>query len=54
MSTGHANQQVFTAQAVAAMSSQHVAQLLQSKSATIVTLQHQLDWFKRQLFGKGC
>lgn len=52
MSTGPANQQVFTAQAVALMSSQHVAQLLQTKSATIVTLQHQLDWFKRQLFGK--
>jgi len=34
------------------MSPQHVAQLLQSKAATIVTLQHQLDWFKRQLFGK--
>jgi len=52
MSTGHANQQVFTAQAVAAMSPQHVAQLLQSKASTIATLQHQLDWFKRQLFGK--
>ncbi len=45
-------QQVFTEQAVASMSPQHVAQLLQSKAATIATLQHQLDWFKRQLFGK--
>ena len=58
MSTASAHQQVFTAvftaQAVASMSPQHVAQLLQSKSATIATLQHQLDWFKRQLFGKGC
>ena len=54
MSTGNANPQVFTAQAVASMSPQHVAQLLQSKAATIATLQHQLDWFKRQLFGKGC
>ena len=52
MSTASAHQQVFTAQAVALMSPQHVAQLLQSKSATIATLQHQLDWFKRQLFGK--
>ena len=51
MSTPNA-QQVFTAQAVASMSPQHVAQLLQSKAATIATLQHQLDWFKRQLFGK--
>ena len=47
-------QQVFTEQAVASMSPQHVAQLLQSKAATIATLQHQFDWFKRQLFGKGC
>ena len=47
-------QQVFTEQAVALMSPQHVAQLLQSKAATIATLQHQLDGFKRQLFGKGC
>ena len=34
------------------MSLQHVAQMLQSKSATIATLEHQLEWFKRQLFGK--
>ena len=34
------------------MSPQHLAQLLQSKTATIATLEHQLDWFKRQLFGK--
>ena len=46
-------QQVFTEQAVALMSPQHVAQLLQSKAATIAALQHQLDGFKRQLFGKG-
>ena len=52
MSTANV-QEVFTAQAVASMSPQHVAQLLQSKAATIVTLQHQLDWFKRQLFGKS-
>jgi transposase len=52
MSTATAHQQVFTAEAVAAMLPQHVAQLLQSKAATIATLQHQLDWFKRQLFGK--
>ena len=55
MATGNA-QQVFTAQftahAVASMSPQVVAQLLQSKTQTIVTLQHQLDWYKRQLFGK--
>ena len=52
MATGNANTQVFTAQAVATMSPQHVAQLLQSKVATIATLEHQLDWFRRQLFGK--
>ena len=51
MSTASA-QQVYTAEAVATMSAQHVAQMLQSKAATIATLQHQLDWFKRQLFGK--
>jgi len=34
------------------MSAQHIAQLLQSKTQTIATLQHQLDWFRRQLFGK--
>ena len=51
MSTANA-QQVFTAQAVASMSPQHVAQLLQSKAATIATLEHRLAWFERQLFGK--
>jgi transposase len=52
MSTAKAHQQVFTAESVASMSLQHVAQMLQSKSATIATLEHQLEWFKRQLFGK--
>lgn len=51
MSTANA-QQVFTAQAVASMSPQHVAQLLQSKAATIATLEHRIAWFERQLFGK--
>lgn len=51
MSTANA-QQVFTAQAVASMSAQHVAQLLQSKAATIATLEHRIAWFERQLFGK--
>ena len=52
MSTARAHQQVFTAESVASMSSQLIAQMLQSKTATIVTLEHQLEWFKRQLFGK--
>lgn len=52
MSTASAHQQIYTAQAVAAMSAQQVAQLLQSNAVTISTLQHQLDWFKRQLFGQ--
>ena len=34
------------------MSLQHIAQMLQSKAATIAMLEHQLEWFKRQLFGK--
>lgn len=51
MSTANA-QQVFTAQAVASMSPQHVVQLLQSKAATIATLEHRIAWFERQLFGK--
>jgi transposase len=52
MSTPGTFPQDFTAQAVASMSAQHIAQLLQSKTQTIATLEHQLDWFKRQLFGK--
>jgi len=52
MSTAGASPQIFTAQAVASMSAQHIAQLLQSKTQTIATLEHQLDWFRRQLFGK--
>jgi transposase len=52
MSTARAHQQVFTAESVALMSLQHIAQMLQSKSATIATLEHQVEWFKRQLFGK--
>jgi transposase len=34
------------------MSPQHIAQVLQLKTAAIASLEHQLDWFKRQLFGK--
>jgi transposase len=52
MSAPQAHQQAFTAESVAAMSPQHIAQVLQSKTQTIAALQHQLDWFKRQLFGK--
>jgi transposase len=52
MSTANAHPEVFTAEAVGAMSPQHIAQLLKSKTSTIAMLQHQLDWFKRQLFGK--
>lgn len=52
MSTPCAHQQVFTAESVAAMSPQHIAQVLQLKTAAIASLEHQLDWFKRQLFGK--
>lgn len=47
----HAAPEVFTAQAVASMSAQHIAQLLQAKAQTIADLQRQVDWFRRQLFG---
>lgn len=36
---------------VAALSPVQVADLLRFQATTIDTLQHQLDWFKRQLFG---
>lgn len=36
---------------VAALDAQQVAQLLQGQAALIDTLKHQLEWFKRQLFG---
>ena len=36
------------------MSAQHAAQRMQSKIATIATLEQHLDWFKRQLCGKQC
>ena len=52
MSTAGAHPEVYTAQAVASMSPQILAQLLQTKAATIAELQRQLDWFRRQLFGQ--
>lgn len=52
MSTAHAHQQTYTAESVASMSSHLIAQMLQSKTTTIATLEHQIEWFKRQLFGK--
>jgi transposase len=48
----------YNAAEVAALDAQHVARLLQAKDAAldqlkqqIKTLEHQLEWFKRQLFG---
>lgn len=52
MSMSRAAPQIFTEQAVAAMSAQHIAQLLQTKTQAIAALEHQLEWFRRQLFGK--
>ena len=52
MSMVNAATEVFTAQAVASMSAQHIAQLLQTKTQTIVNLERQIDWFRRQLFGQ--
>lgn len=52
MSTAGAHPEIYTAQAVASMSPQTLAQLLQAKAATITDLQHQIDWFRRQLFGQ--
>jgi len=51
-------QQVLNAAEVAALDAQHVARMLVAKDTAIdqlkqqnQTLQHQLEWFKRQLFG---
>lgn len=51
-------QRVLNAAEVAALDAQHVARMLLAKDAVIdqhkqqiQTLQHQLEWFKRQLFG---
>ena len=51
-------QRVLNAAEVAALDAQHVARMLVAKDAAIdqlkqqnQTLQHQLEWFKRQLFG---
>jgi transposase len=51
-------QRVLNGAEVAALDAQHIARLLQAKDAAIdqhkqqiQTLQHQLEWFKRQLFG---
>ena len=51
-------QRVLNAAEMAALDAQHVARLLQAKDSVIdqhkqqiQTLQHQLEWFKRQLFG---
>lgn len=52
MSTAGAHPEIYTAQAVASMSPQALAQLLQTKAATIADLRHQIDWFRRQLFGQ--
>jgi transposase len=52
MSSARAHQQAFTAESVASMSVDNIVQVLRLKAATIASLEHQLDWFKRQLFGK--
>ena len=51
-------QRVLNAAEVAALDAQHVARMLRgqgrrdrSAQAAVQTLQHQLEWFKRQLFG---
>src|SRR5258706_14620104 len=51
-------QRVLNAAEVAALDAQHVARILVAKDTAIdqlkqqnQTLQHQLEWFKRQLFG---
>src|SRR5438105_5352421 len=52
------SQRVLNAAEVAALDAQHVARMLVAKDTTIdqlkqqnQTLQHQLEWFRRQLFG---
>jgi len=52
MPIAHAAPEVYTAQAVASMPAQRVAQLLQAKAQTIADLQRQVDWFRRQIFGQ--
>lgn len=37
---------------VAALDAQQVAQMLQGYVQTIEALKHQIEWFKRQLFGQ--
>src|SRR3954469_10414245 len=39
------------AEEVTVLGAQHVAELLQGQAALIDTLKHQVEWFKRQLFG---
>lgn len=41
----------FNADELAALNSAQVVELVQDLTQTIATLEHQLDWFKRQLFG---
>src|SRR5271170_3340097 len=41
-----------TASDIAGLSAPQLIAIVQSKDAKIATLQHQLDWFKRQLFGQ--
>ncbi len=52
MSMLSAPPQVFTTETVVGLSPQRIAQMLQSQAATIAALQQQLEWFKRQIFGK--
>jgi transposase len=47
-----AHPEIYTAQVVASMSPQTLAQLLQAKAANIAELQRQVEWFRRQLFGQ--
>lgn len=37
---------------VTSMSAAELAALVRSQAETIATLQHQLDWFRRQIFGQ--
>src|SRR3974390_543826 len=42
---------LFNADELAALNTAQLVELVQTLTQTIATLEHQLDWFKRQLFG---
>ena len=52
MSMPNTSTPTFTVETVMGLSPQSIAQTLQAQAASISALEQQLEWFKRQLFGK--